>query len=243
MKLFDADGPLMQGLNKVADLMILNIIALLCCVPIITIGASITALYYMALKIVRGEEVYIFKGFMKSFKQNFRQGTIIWLIQIVVMVVLFLDYFIVYGNPDQSPSIIVQVLFLATSLIALATFLFIYPVLSKFDNSLRNTFKNTFIMAIMQLPKVIIMGVLWAIPPLLAIFVFQLFPLTVLFGLSVPAYVSAMLYNKFFQKMEDKTIERARAEGLLPEDPGAEDEHIFSDTVITETADNKGGEK
>ena len=74
MKLFDADGPLMQGLNKVADLMILNIIALLCCVPIITIGASITALYYMALKIVRGEEVYIFKGFMKSFK-HYRAGT------------------------------------------------------------------------------------------------------------------------------------------------------------------------
>jgi len=85
--------------------------------------------------------------------------------------------------------------------------------------------------------------VLWAIPPLLAIFVFQLFPLTVLFGLSVPAYVSAMLYNKFFLKMEEKTIENAKAAGLIPEDPGAEDEHIFSDVVITETADNKDGGK
>ncbi|MBO4749874.1 MAG: YesL family protein [Lachnospiraceae bacterium] len=239
MKLFNADGPLMQGLNKVADLMLLNIFALIFCLPIITIGASITALYYMALKIVRGEEVYIFKGFLKSFKMNFRQATIIWLAQVVVMVVLVFDYFILYGNPENNPSVLMQVLFLATTVVALAVFLFIYPVLSKFDNTIVNTFKNAFVMAIMQFPKVIVMAVLWVIPPLLGIFVFQLFPLVVLFGLSVPAYVSAMLYNKFFKRMEDKMIEHAKANGLMPEDPGSEDEHIFSDEVLTEKSEKK----
>ena len=231
MKLFSSDGPLMQGLSKMADLMILNIIALLCCLPIVTIGASITALYYMALKIVRNEEVYIVKGFLKSFKQNFRQATVIWLIQIVVMAVLIMDYFIVYGNPEANPSVIMQILFLATSLLAVVTFVFIYPVLSKFDNSLKNTFKNAFIMAIMQLPKILVMAVLWLIPLAVAAFVFQLFPLVVLFGLSLPAYGSAALYNKFFQRMEDKMIERQKEAGILPEDPGAEDEHIFSDEL------------
>ena len=139
MKFFNLDSPLMQGLSKMADIMILNIIALICCIPIITIGASITALYYMALKIVRNEEVYIVKGFWKSFKQNFRQGTVIWLIQVVVMFVLFLDYNIVYRMPESNPSILVQVLFLATALLALVEFLFIYPVLSKFDNPIIRT--------------------------------------------------------------------------------------------------------
>ncbi len=231
MKLFNMDGPLMQGLSKMADLMILNLIALVCCLPVITIGASMTALHYMALKIVRGEEVYIAQGFWKSFKQNFRQATVIWLAQVVVMFVLFMDYYILYRVPEANPSIIVQVLFLATSLIALAEFTFIYPVLAKFDNTILRTFRNTFIMAVMQLPKVILMMVLWALPVLIAVFVFQLFPLTILFGLSLPAYGSAFLYNKFFKKMEDHVMERARAEGLLPEDPGSEDEHIFSDEV------------
>lgn len=233
MKFFDSDGPLMQGLGKLADLMILNLIALICCVPIITIGASLTALYYMALKMVRNEEVYIVKGFWKSFKQNFRQATIIWLIQIIVMAILGADYVIVYMNPEMSPNIVVQVLFLATSLLAIATFTFIYPVLSKFDNSIPRTFKNTFLMAIMQMPKVILMVIFWILPVAIAILVFQLFPLAVLFGMSLPAFGSAKLYNKFFKRMEDQMIARAIESGeMVPEAPGSEDEHIFSDEPI-----------
>ena len=239
MKLFNPDSALMQGLNKLADLMILDLIALICCIPIITIGASMTALYYMALKIVRNEEVYILKGFLKSFKQNFRQATVIWLIQVVVMFVLFMDYYIVYRVPESNPSILLQVLFMATSLLALAVFTFIYPVLSKFDNSIPKTFRNAFIMAIMQLPKVLLMVIFWALPVLLAVFVFQLFPLVMLFGLSLPAYGSAFLYNKFFQRMEDKTLEAQRAAGILPEEPGNEDEHIFSDSLDPALADKK----
>ena len=73
MKFFDLDSPLMQVLNKVADLLWLNILTLICCIPIVTAGASLTAMNYMALKIVRNEECYITKGFFKSFKQNFKQ--------------------------------------------------------------------------------------------------------------------------------------------------------------------------
>lgn len=231
MKIFDIDSPLMQGLGKMADLMILNLLALVCCIPVFTIGASITALYYMALKIVRNEEVYIIKGFLKSFKQNFRQATIIWLIQIVVMVILGLDYYIMYVATETPPNMVMQVVWMAGAVIAVVTFVFIYPVLSKFDNTLKNTFKNTLLMAVMQMPKVILMVILWAIPILIGIFVFQLFPLVFLFGMSLPAVASAFLYNKFFKKMEEKMIERAREAGEIIDEPGSEDEHIFSDVL------------
>lgn len=239
MKIFDIDSPLMQGLGKMADLMILNLIALVCCIPIFTIGASITALYYMALKIVRNEEVYIVKGFLKSFKQNFKQATIIWLIQIVVMVILGLDYYIMYGDAGNTPNTVVQVVWLAGAVIAIVTFVFIYPVLSKFDNNLRNTFKNTMLMAVMQMPKIVLMVIMWAIPVLIGIFVFQLFPLVFLFGMSLPAVGSAFLYNKFFKKMEDKMIERAIEAGEVVERPGEEDEHIFSDVLDPALDDSK----
>ena len=65
MKFFNLDSPVMQALGKMADLMWLNILTLICCIPVVTAGASLTAMHYMALKIVRNEECYITKGFFK----------------------------------------------------------------------------------------------------------------------------------------------------------------------------------
>ena len=67
MKIFDLDSPLMNVLNKMADLMWLNILTLICCIPIITAGAAFTSMHYVALKIVRNEESYITRAFFKSF--------------------------------------------------------------------------------------------------------------------------------------------------------------------------------
>ena len=63
MKLFNLDSPLMQFLNKVADLMWLNVLTLICCIPIVTVGPALTALHYMALKIARDEECYIARDY------------------------------------------------------------------------------------------------------------------------------------------------------------------------------------
>ena len=70
-RLFNLDSPIMVFLSKMADLLILNLLALICCIPIITIGASMTAMSYVTLKMVRDEECYIAKDFFKSFRQNF----------------------------------------------------------------------------------------------------------------------------------------------------------------------------
>ena len=70
-------------MGRVADLIILNLIFIVCCIPIVTIGPALTALYYMTLKMARNEETYIIRGFFKSFKENFRQAIVIWLIILV----------------------------------------------------------------------------------------------------------------------------------------------------------------
>ena len=79
-KIFSLDSPFVQFMNRVADIMWLNILFVICCIPVITIGASVTAMYYVTLKMVRNEESYITKSFFKSFKLNFKQATAIWLI-------------------------------------------------------------------------------------------------------------------------------------------------------------------
>ena len=93
-RLFDLESPLFVFLGKLADLLILNILTLICCIPVFTIGASLTAMNYVALKMVRNEETYIVKSFFKSFRQNFRQATLIWLIYLLVFVILIGDFFI-----------------------------------------------------------------------------------------------------------------------------------------------------
>lgn len=232
MKFLSIDSPLMQGLGKLADLMLLNLLTLVFCLPLFTIGASMTALYYMTLKIVRDEEVYIVKGFLKSFKENFKQSTVVWLIQIVVMAILGLDYYFLYFMEENPFPLPIQVMLMVVTVIAITTFMFIYPVMSKFENGLKDTFKNAFLMGVMQLPKVVVMVVLWVAPIVLAIFAPQIFPLVVLFGMSLPAFASSFLYNKFFKKMEDRMIERAIEAGEIVPEAGEEDEHIFSDEVI-----------
>ncbi len=90
--MFKLDSPLMTILNKVADILILNIIFIIACVPIVTIGAAFSAAYYIGFKMVKDEESYIVRGFFKAFKDNFKQATIIWLILMVVLGVLFADF-------------------------------------------------------------------------------------------------------------------------------------------------------
>lgn len=86
-RIFDMDSPVMRFLGRLADLMILNLVTLLCCLPVVTIGASLTAMHYVLLKMVRNEESYIVRSFFKSFKENFKQATVIWLIILLLSLI------------------------------------------------------------------------------------------------------------------------------------------------------------
>lgn len=233
MKLFNLDSPLMQFLNKVADLMWLNILTFVCCIPVITVGPALTALHYMALKIARDEECYITKDYFKSFKLNLRQGILIWLIEVVVIALLVGDFLILrystisFGQP-------MKIILAVVAVIVLFTFTFVYPVLSKFDNTVMRTIKNAFFIGILQFPKTILMMILSVVPAALFILAPQIIPVVFLFGFSAPAWVSAKLYNKFFQKLEDKMngVDEAEGEEGVEklEDP-EEDERIFKDEL------------
>lgn len=225
MRFLELDSPLMQALNKLGDLMWLNVLTLICCIPIVTIGPSLTAMHYIALKIARNEEGYITRDFFKSFRANLRQGIIIGLILIFVLVVLAGDFFIISYSGLEFSSIMRSML-MAIFFFVMFTAMFLFPVLAKFENTVLNTIKNAFIIGIAQLPKTILMMVLFAIPPLLFIYLPQIIPIVFLFGLSVPAWVSAKLYSKFFRKLEDKIAEANPSETTEDEGEKGEDERI-----------------
>lgn len=86
------DNVIVRALSKICDMVCLNVLWLVCSIPIITIGASTAALYTVMLKMVKNEEGYIFRGFFKAFKSNFRQSTIMWLILLLLGIICWIDY-------------------------------------------------------------------------------------------------------------------------------------------------------
>lgn len=230
MRFLDIDSPLMQGLNKLGDLLWLNLLTLFCCIPIITAGASLTAMHHVALKIARNEEGYITRDFFKSFKRNFRQGTIIWLILLLILLVLAGDFFIINysGIPFHS---VVKSALMAIALLIMFTAMFVFPVLARFENTVFRTIKNALMIGIVQFPKTILMMILFAVPVALFIFVPQIIPIVFLFGLSLPAWASAKLYSKFFKKLEDQFKGSVAQEGETAEETGEEDDRIFKDEL------------
>ena len=103
MNFLHIESPLMKKLGIMADLLILNLVTLVCCLPIVTAGAAFTAMHYVLLKIVRGEEGYVVKTFFRAFKENLLQGTILWIIMVIVYAALFVDWRILRMQGNEFP--------------------------------------------------------------------------------------------------------------------------------------------
>lgn len=229
MRFFDYDSPLMQFLTKVANLMIINGLTILCCLPIVTIGAALTAAHYMCMKMVRNEDGPIVKGYFKSFKESFKQATPVWLILLVIILILLGDYLIIYHSGITFPYWF-KVALAAVAFIGLFEWIMVFPVMGKFYNTPLRTLKNALIISIAKFPVTLVLIVLNGIFIFLMIYAIQVLPLVLLFGITVPAYVGAMMLNKYFKKLEDHIIETQIASGVIkPEPEEDESEKIFHD--------------
>lgn len=160
-RLFNMESPLFQALSRLADLMLLNIIFLVTCIPIVTIGAAWTSLSYMTLKMVRNEESYIVRGYFKSFKQNFKQSTIMWIIVLLLAFLLYMDYRIMAVMTDVPGHNIIMIGIYAITLMGIFLLQYLFPLVAKFYNNTKNMFKNAFFMSIRHLPFTVIMTVIF----------------------------------------------------------------------------------
>lgn len=232
MKFLNIDSPFMQVMNKVADLMILNLLTVVCMIPLITAGAALTAMHYQVLKIVRDEECYIVKGYFKAFRENFIQSTAIWLILLAIGLILGGDFLIMYASETEF-HIIFRAVLGAVAIFALFTLVYVFPVQAKFANPVFRTIKNALAMSILQAPKSVLMVILYFIPMVLMVFAPSIFPLIMLFGMTIPAFLSAKLYNKLFLKLEGRINEM---NGVKEEDE-EEDGKIFHDRLDSSLED------
>ena len=215
MNIFEEGSPFQRFLNKMADLLILNIITVLTCLPIITAGAAFTAMHYVLLKMVRGEEGYILKSFFRSFKREFRQATFLWILYVALAALMASNLVLVLQGSGRYP------IWLPSSIVVVAVLelmfmIYTFAMLSRFDNSIYHTLLNAVTLTFSELPRSLEMAVITLVP-LAALFrVSILLPVLILFGFSVPGYACAMVYDPIFRKIEKQIWEEENSE--YPED-------------------------
>ena len=235
-RFFNLDSPFVAFMNRVADLMLLNVIYLLCCIPVITIGPATTALYYITLKMARNEESYIIKGFFKSFKLNFRQGLIMWLIDLAFAGIMVLDFKVLNGsipgieNPGTQMFSVMRVLIMVLAILALFTVSFTFPVLAKFDNTIKNTYRNSFFMSCRHFPTTLVMILTWSV----TLFAGYLFPQLLIVHILILFSLAAFGPSFMLVKVFDRYIP-AEADG--EEEEGADNEEN-RDNAVENAADN-----
>ena len=199
------DSPFMIFLSNLTDVVLLNALCLICCIPIVTIGPSITAMHYVTLKMVREEEGYVVKSFFKASKENFKQSVIVWMIFLVITLVFFLDYRIL-NEAGMEENKLFAIVIGAIYLFVCLTVMYIFPLLSRFENTLKQTVKNALFMSILHIFKTILMAVIYIIPFILLPLHYNLILVFLIIGLSGPAYINSFIWKSIFKKYEPEEI-------------------------------------
>lgn len=220
--IFNYDNPVWRFIGKLGDLIILNVLWLICSIPIFTIGASTTAVYYVTMKLVRDDDGYTFRSFFRSFKENFKQATVIWLLMLVTGIILGFDiYFflrVLTGNSMFRTMFTAAIGALA--LIWLFTFSYVFPLQCRFYNPVKKTLFNAFFMSIRHFFRtagmLIMDGVLIVFTLFSVYFMPQFTILAIMFGFPMMAFLNSYILNAVFNKYIPKEETTDNPDELRP---------------------------
>lgn len=141
-------GKFTEICSKIFDLMILGFLWILCCIPLVTIGASTAALYYAVVKCVKGNRGYAASEFFHSFRQNLKQGIILTLIFAAAVFILQLNVGILQAKMDGYVGLFFIVLYQITTVFVILTALYAFPALSRYDREIGWILKVSMFMVI-----------------------------------------------------------------------------------------------
>lgn len=197
------DNPIMSFITKIVYAVYLNILWFLCCLPIFTVGASTTALYYVTLKMVKNEEGNITKAFFYSFRQNFKQGTVIWLILLALGIILGVDGYVLYHMRFENAFWTICSAIFIVVLIAYAILLmYIFPLLSRFNNTTLSMFKNSIMLGMRFLLCTALMAVIYFV---MAFVIINIFTPAVIFGEGLCAFLCSYLLSNILLMCQEKS--------------------------------------
>ena len=200
-RIFDMENPFMRAMAVAYDLLILNLLTLACSLPVFTAGAAVTALNDVTIHIVRQEDTGNVKPFFRSFAGNFKKGTLLWLMLLLAAALLCFDYMAALAYIP-----VLRVGITAIAVLVLAVSLYAFALLARYENTIRGTLKNAAVLMVSYFPRTLGMV---AVSVGFWVLSFRFYrigaPLLLLFGLSLPCYICALLLNGVFADLERST--------------------------------------
>lgn len=170
--IFSLDGKFYKTLDKLADCLILNLLWLLCCIPIVTIGAANTALYYTTQKVIRKEEGSVWSTYWRTFRSNFKQGTILWIIFLALLLLLGLDLYYAYILKGAISAMHVFCILLPFILMMVITWsVYCFAYIAHIEDRLGTVLKNCFLICISNPLRTLLLAAGYLLCLLLMIFV------------------------------------------------------------------------
>jgi len=207
---FNSENKAMRFLNNIANLILLNIVFLITCIPIVTIGASLSALYRVILMMYEGDEILVFKDYFHAFGKAFKRATLLWLVILILLAFFSYELYLLYWVLDQS-IVMLQIPVWIMIFGLLMLIIYAFPMLSYFDLSMKTIIKNSLIIGLACFPTTILILVFQALLVLVAtlnqIALVVVGSLCLFFGLALDAYVCGYFIKRIFFKEDEKTKE------------------------------------
>ena len=197
MAIFSPESKFSKIMARLAWGCYLNLLWTICSLPIITIGASTTALYYVTLKIAENREGDITQQFFRAFRSNFKQATQLWLILLVFGVVLGVDIYVLRHLQASTAGALAVAITLALAVVIVAcvayamVLFYVFPLLARVENTNWAMLKNSLLMSIRYLSCTICT---FAIHAAMAIIIIRIFTPAIALGEGVCALLSSYLF-------------------------------------------------
>lgn len=201
-KLMSMSSPLVRGLSRAADLVILNVLFIISCLPVFTLGAALSSLYAMLFKISGKREGHIVKSYFKEFRINFKKGVPLGLIYSGLGALIAINFIYVYRMEITAAVGAIIVLLGVASMLFFMLFLYTFALQSRFENTIKNTIKNSLLMSVKHFPKTVLLLIINAVPLILIlnniVFFVYAFPVLMLIGFSLICYLNVLIFNGIF---------------------------------------------
>ena len=206
--IFRPDSPLMRFMMLVTNLIILNILWLVCSIPVVTAGASTAAMYAVLLGYITGKDDAVLRPFFRAFRDNFRIATPLWILNLLVGGVLAAEIFYLTADTGLWLKIIFGVLLFIYS----AATSYLYPILARYQTTGKAALFNSFALSMRHLLSSVCVVVLNALPVVLMVAFTEIFWKSILvwtlIGFSLIAYLDLRILLPVFKKYDPTPEEK-----------------------------------
>ena len=211
MNILKPDSPVMNMLSTITNLIIVNLLFVICSIPVITFGAAFSAKYYVSMKIIRGEGTGVFIPFFKAFKRNFKQATATWIIMLVVIFLIIFNWrYIIYTGWSNIP-FIYKLGIIVFSLFAALMTMTIFPTIARYEMKTAELFKASLIFVIIKFIPLVLICLLIVGSVIACVWYAQWFPLVYAFTSTTITYFLSLVFIKQFDKLEKIQADKLQA--------------------------------